>query len=221
MYVNSDNEKTTLISQSSNKIYHQEGTKHNTSTSQKDSDSFENSLDEAQSKYVKKETRTDDEIIEDMKKLVEDIVSKLKTGMTKEEIEALEEALRKINEEMKKENYDKKEVEKMMQALERAVAYYKKKVTGEFISKNDNNSEGKEVNQTLELAISSYGDSTTKGEGNNKSKDTEAFAKDITERLAKASKDISELRNGAKKVIPEQIYNETEVLELIKKFQRE
>ncbi|WP_419765089.1 MAG: hypothetical protein ACNI28_01465 [Arcobacter sp.] len=297
MYIDTDNKKTTLISPNSSDIYHQERSKHNASTSKKGSDSFENSLHEAQSKYVKNDTktnngeisdinkllsdiksvikksltkeeievfkemleitqeklrdnnpnikelenlveelekkvskfkkdlvgmsvfehedvkkeemnstldtkvinyksdtRTEEEIKEDIKKLFEDIKSVMRTGMTTDEIKALEELIAKIKEEIKKENYNKKDVQKMMDKLEKEIALYKKKITGEEI---------------IDAESIDNKDSTNSSIGN------------MTQRLDMAEEAVTELKRGAKKNLPDQMQNQSELFQIIMKFKSE
>ena len=201
MFVDTNNTGSTLINQNSVEIYNQESSKYKTkSTDNEESNSFQTVLDEVENKNFNKDTRTDKEIIEDMKKLVEDIKSVMKTGMTKGELEALEELLAKIKEEMKKENYNKKDIEKMMDKLEKDIALYKKKIAGEVIIEAD---------------------SLDKKNDSKNSADSTGSIGDITSRLDMAEEGITELKKGVKEDIPKQVQSQSELLTMIKKFQNE
>ncbi len=198
MYINADSTSNSLVTQNSSEIYNQTKSEY-TSSNSEESSSFQTALDEEQSKYVQEDTRTSKEVIEDMKKLVEDIESVIKTGMTPEEIEALEELLAKIKEEMEKENYNKKDIEEMLQELERKIAAYKKKISGEAITEADSI------------------------DTNSSKKSTESISsiEDITSRLDVAQEDIEDLKEGIKNPTPKQVSNQSELLTMIKKFQGE
>jgi uncharacterized protein YoaH (UPF0181 family) len=201
MFVDTNNTGSTLVNQNSVEIYNQESSKYKTkSTDNEESNSFQTVLDEVENKNFNKDTRTDKEIIEDMKKLVEDIKSVMKTGMTKGELEALEELLAKIKEEMKKENYNKKDIEKMMDKLEKDIALYKKKIAGEVIIEAD---------------------SLDKKNNSKNSADSTGSIGDITSRLDMAEEGITELKKGVKEDIPKQVQSQSELLTMIKKFQNE
>ena len=201
MFVDTNNTGSTLVNQNSVEIYNQESSKYKTkSTDNEESNSFQTVLDEVENKNFNEDTRTDKEIIEDMKKLVEDIKSVMKTGMTKGELEALEELLAKIKEEMKKENYNKKDIEKMMDKLEKDIALYKKKIAGEVIIEAD---------------------SLDKKNDSKNSADSTGSIGDITSRLDMAEEGITELKKGVKEDIPKQVQSQSELLTMIKKFQNE
>jgi len=201
MFVDTNNTESTLVNQNSVEIYNQESSKYKTkSTDNEESNSFQTVLDEVENKNFNEDTRTDKEIIEDMKKLVEDIKSVMKTGMTKGELEALEELLAKIKEEMKKENYNKKDIEKMMDKLEKDIALYKKKIAGEVIIEAD---------------------SLDKKNNSKNSADSTGSIGDITSRLDMAEEGITELKKGVKEDIPKQVQSQSELLTMIKKFQNE
>lgn len=201
MFVDTNNTGSTLVNQNSVEIYNQESSKYKTkSTDNEESNSFQTVLDEVENKNFNEDTRTDKEIIEDMKKLVEDIKSVMKTGMTKGELEALEELLAKIKEEMKKENYNKKDIEKMMDKLEKDIALYKKKIAGEVIIEAD---------------------SLDKKNNSKNSADSTGSIGDITSRLDMAEEGITELKKGVKEDIPKQVQSQSELLTMIKKFQNE
>jgi len=201
MFIDTNNTGSSLISSNTNKVYTQETSKFKTSNKdEEESSQFQTALEEEQSKYLKEDNRTNKEIIEDMKNTFEDIKSVMKTGMTEEELRALEELLIKIKEEMKKEDYDKKDIEEMMQKLEKAIALYKKKITGEAIIEAD--------------AIEDKQNSKTPADSN-------SAMGDITARLDMAQKGINELKEGIKEDIPKQMQNQSELLEMIRKFQSE
>lgn len=198
MFVDTNDTGSTLVNQSSVEIYNQESSKNKTtSTDNEESNSFQSLLDEAQNKNTKEDTRTEKEIREDINNIFEDIKSVMKTGMTTEEIEALEELLAKIKEEIKKENYNKKDIQRMMDKLEKDIALYKKKITGE------------------EIIDAEFIDK--KGNSDNST----SFIGDISLRLDMAEQAVTELKRGAKKNIPDQVQNQSKLFEVIMNFQNE
>lgn len=143
-------------------------------------------------RYVKE--KTNEEIIANMEKLFEDIKSVDKTGLTLEELAALEEMLAAIKKEMSKENPDKKEIKAILDKLEKVIAQMQKKINGEaIVEAEDVKEEGSTTN------VSS-----------------------IESRVAKVEKNIKELHDfiggdtGSK-----QIYQNSELLAEIEKFQGE
>lgn len=110
----------------------------NTSSKSDISNSFQAILDEASNKYTPDDTKRDDkEIIENMKKIVEDIKSVKSIGMIQEDIELLEKMLAKIKEEMDKQHPNNVKIDKMFDELEKLITKYEIKISGESITDAD------------------------------------------------------------------------------------
>ncbi|RXJ88978.1 hypothetical protein CRV01_10170 [Arcobacter sp. CECT 8983] len=123
---------------------------------------FEEELTNTQ---VKEEDTKPLEIEKSTEELVEDIISLLKTGFTKDELEAIEklkeEILAKIKEEKENGTGDLKTIEKLLAKLEKMIDELKRSVNGVIIKdadeikeKQDNMSDDKELSSTLKEAIS-------------------------------------------------------------------
>ena len=86
------------------------------------------------------ETKTDAEIREETKKLLEDINSLFKTGLTVEELEKLKELLKAIKDaikEAKENNTSTSDIETMIDDLEKAMMLLQKRIGGEAVIKAD------------------------------------------------------------------------------------
>ena len=70
---------------------------------------------------------------EEIKKMLEDLLSLIRTGLTVSELETVQKMLREINEKRKSGDITEEELKEMMQELEKAVMSLKKRVTGEAI----------------------------------------------------------------------------------------
>lgn len=105
---------------------------------------FANDFDEAREANKEEEkvseTKTDAEIREETKKLLEDINSLFKTGLTVEELEKLKELLKAIKEaikEAKENNSSTSDIETMIDDLEKAMMLLQKRIGGETVIKAD------------------------------------------------------------------------------------
>ncbi len=75
----------------------------------------------------------------DLWKIFEDIKSLMKTGLTKGEIELLEKLKKALYDEASKKDPDEFKIEDLISAIEKLVAEFKKKVTGEAIIEAEDN----------------------------------------------------------------------------------
>lgn len=105
---------------------------------------FAESTDEAREANKEEEkvseTKTDAEIREETKKLLEDINSLFKTGLTVEELEKLKELLKAIKDaikEAKENNTSTSDIETMIDDLEKAMMLLQKRIGGEAVIKAD------------------------------------------------------------------------------------
>lgn len=108
---------------------------------------------EAEEKNEKEEVKT----IETLEALVKDILSLLRTGLTVEELKQLEELLQKMRERMKDKasSGSASEIKEMMNALEKAIAEFQKRIGGEAIIKtnNDNTKESTDMQTRIDAAM--------------------------------------------------------------------
>ncbi len=148
--------------------------------------SFDNILNSQVEK--KEEVDSYKNSVQESEKLVEDILSLFKTGLTSEELEALEEMLKKIKEKMSEKNVDLDEIKEMFDDLEKMIAKLKAKVSGIAITKVDEN----DTNSSNSSDLSSFS----------------SKLKDVTN-------DISELKKTFLKPNMEQFYTQSELLKEI------
>ncbi|WP_428023926.1 hypothetical protein [Arcobacter sp.] len=215
MYIDNNNHGSTLITANSRDNHNQNSEK-NRPMDSKGKDKFIEVLED---------TRSEKEVIENMRNLVENITSMIKTGMSKDEIEALENAIKRIKEEIEKKNYDKKKIEQMMEDLEKAINYYKNRMAGGSILNNDSKKEKEktnktdETNETLELAIKNYKDiNSEKKDKSSDNKNSDTFIEKIISKLDNFIDDVTKLKNGTNKFLSSQLYTKSEILEEIIKF---
>ena len=103
-------------------------------------------------KEDKKQNQEEVSVEKSIRELFEDIISLLKTGFTKDELEAIqklkEEISKKIKEELENGTADTKTIEDMMDQLEKAITALKKSVTGVAIVEADEiNKKSKQNNE--------------------------------------------------------------------------
>ncbi len=84
-------------------------------------------------------TETKESKESDLWKLFEDIKSLMKTGFTEDELEYLEKLKKAIYDEYSKKDPDEFKLEDLIASLEKAIAEFKKRVTGEAIIKAEDN----------------------------------------------------------------------------------
>lgn len=158
-----------------------------TSNTQEDEKNIEND-----SRYVQEQSTQ--EMLANMEKLVKDIKSVIKTGLTEEELEALEKLLEEIKKEMAEKYPDKKSIKEMLDELEKAIAKIKKEVSGEAIVEADDAQ---------------------------KNSDVTTSASSIEARIEQAQKDIEKLKDfvASSSTGSTQTYQSSQLLEEIKKFQ--
>ncbi|WP_164072409.1 hypothetical protein [Poseidonibacter lekithochrous] len=119
-------------------------------SNEKSNSIFADSTDDAREANKKEEkiseTQTDAEIREETKKLLEDINSLFKTGLTVEELEKLKELLKAIKDAIKdaeKNNSSTSDIETMISGMEEAMMLLQKRIGGETVIKankeNDSN----------------------------------------------------------------------------------
>lgn len=113
-------------------------------SNEKSNSIFADSTDDAREANKKEEkiseTKTDAEIREETKKLLADINSLFKTGLTVEELEKLKELLKAIKEAIKEaeeNNSSTSNIETMIDDLEKAMMLLQKRVGGEAVIKAD------------------------------------------------------------------------------------
>lgn len=139
------------------------------------------------------------EVKRTLDELVADIISLMKTGLTVDERERLQELLIELKDEIKEGNYSKEEIESMISNVEREIAALQKRISGQVIidKKSD------ELNQN-ESESSLDGESLS-----------------FIERIESALETLSELNSGeTKKKTMQGSVNESELLEMIKEFQK-
>ena len=158
-----------------------------TSNTQEDEKNIENDP-----RYVQEQTTQ--EMLSNMEKLVKDIDSVMRTGLTEDEIELLEKMLENIKKEMDSKYPDEKSIKEMLSALEKAIAEIKKEISGEAIIEAD------DTKKKTNLIDSS---ST------------------IEERVEQAQKDIEKLKDfvASSSTGSTQTYQSSQLLEEITKFQ--
>ncbi len=164
------------------------------SSEEKQDNSFDSQLASSKDdpRYVKEKTQK--EIIANMEKLVGDIDSVMRTGMTPEELEQLEKMLELIQKELDEKYPDEQKIKKMLDELEKEIARFKKEITGEAIIEADElDSKPKTEISTSQL--------------------------NVQERVEKAKKGIEELKEFVEAKQPTQLYSQTELLQEIKQFQ--
>ncbi len=162
----------------------------------KQDNSFDSQLGSSgqDSRYVQEKTQK--EIIANMEKLVEDIDSVMRTGMTPEELEQLEKLLERIKEEMNEKYPDEKKIKEMLDDLEKEIARFKKEITGEAVIEAD---ELKKPSQASESTVTL----------------------NIEERIDAAKKGIDELKEYVNGKQPTQLYSQSQLLQEIKQFQNQ
>lgn len=113
-------------------------------SNEKSNSIFADSTDDAREANKKEEkiseTKTDAEIREETKKLLADINSLFKTGLTVEELEKLKELLKAIKEAIKEaeeNNSSTSNIETMIDDLEKAMMLLQKRIGGEAVIKAD------------------------------------------------------------------------------------
>ncbi|WP_164091286.1 hypothetical protein [Poseidonibacter lekithochrous] len=113
-------------------------------SNEKSNSIFADSTDDAREANKKEEkiseTQTDAEIREETKKLLEDINSLFKTGLTVEELEKLKELLKAIKDAIKdseKNNSSTSDIETMISDMEKAMMLLQKRIGGEAVIKAD------------------------------------------------------------------------------------
>lgn len=159
-----------------------------TSNTQEDEKNIENDP-----RYVQEQTTQ--EMLSNMEKLVKDIDSVMRTGLTEDEIELLEKMLENIKKEMDSKYPDEKSIKEMLNALEKAIAEIKKEISGEvIIEADDTKKKADEINS-----------SST-----------------IEERVEQAQKDIEKLKDfvASSSAGSTQTYQSSQLLEEITKFQK-
>ena len=158
-----------------------------TSNTQEDEKNIENDP-----RYVQEQTTQ--EMFANMEQLVKDIKSVIKTGMTEDELEALEKLLEEIKKEMDAKYPDKKHIKEMLDELEKAIAKIKKEISGEAIIEADDTQ---------------------------KKSDVTTSASNIQARIEQAQKDIEKLKDfvASSSAGSTQTYQSSQLLEEITKFQ--
>lgn len=172
------------------------GKKDTEETTDKSNTTFQNMLKENDEEIDTKEVV---EVKRTLEELVADIVSLLQTGMTVDERERLQELLLELKEKIKEGNYSEKEIETMLSNIEKEIQALQKRISGQVIKDaQDNDSNKNEAVHSNE-------------------KDSFSFL----ERIEKSIQTLSELTNGEeKKKIIGTSANESELLEMIKEFQK-
>jgi hypothetical protein len=94
---------------------------------------------ETKSTTEDKTAKTEETEEVDLWKIFEDIKSLMKTGLTKGEIEMLEKLKKALYDEASKKDPDEFKIEDLISAIEKLVAEFKKKVTGEAIIEAEDN----------------------------------------------------------------------------------
>lgn len=122
-------------------------------SNEKSNSIFADSTDDAREANKKEEkvseTKTDAEIREETKKLLEDINSLFKTGLTVEELEQLKELLKAIKEAIKEaqeNNTSTTSIETMISDMEKAIMMLQKRIGGEAVIKADKESDPSDDN---------------------------------------------------------------------------
>ncbi|RXJ78723.1 hypothetical protein CRV03_01450 [Arcobacter sp. F155] len=154
-----------------------------------------NSVEDDDTSSKKEETaQKEEENIEETKALYEDILSLLKTGFTTSELETIQKLLIELKEKSKEGNYSKSEVEEMLSNAEKEIAKLQKRVSGEVVIKNNENSLSSEENSLDE------------------------DSKNFLQRIEKAMKTIDTL--ALSKDIRENSAKESEILQMINQFKQ-
>lgn len=153
-----------------------------------------NTIEDDTSSSKEKTSKKEEENIEETKALYEDILSLLKTGFTTSELEAIEKLLIELKEKIKEGNYSKSEVEEMLSNAEKEIAKLQKRVSGEVVIKNNENSLSSEENSLDE------------------------DSKNFLQRIEKAMKTIDTL--ALSKDIRENSAKESEILQMISQFKQ-
>ena len=158
-----------------------------TSNTQEDEKNIENDP-----RYVQEQTTQ--EMFANMEQLVKDIKSVIKTGMTEDELEALEKLLEEIKKEMDAKYPDKKRIKEMLDELEKAIAKIKKEISGEAVMEADDAQ---------------------------KKSDVTTVSSSIKARIEQAQKDIEKLKDfvASSSTGSTQTYQSSQLLEEITKFQ--
>lgn len=178
MFIYTRETESNLVAQNSVDTYSQDKSKYK--NEKQDTSDFQTTLDKEQNKADKANTRTEKEILANMKKLVEDIKSVMQTGMTKDEIKMLEEMVQEIKKKMKERSLTKEELNDMMDEIERRIREFKLKLTGQSITKAE---DVKEMNE-------------------------KPSSDDISSRIEKAEKDIKGFSTHLEKKDSEKIIEE-------------
>lgn len=175
-------------------INHSILTSNQKSTEEKLDNSFDSQLDSSEhdSRYVQEKTQK--EIIANMEKLVEDIDSVMRTGMTPEELEQLEKLLERIKEEMNEKYPDEKKIKQLLDDLEKEIARFKKEITGEAVIEAEDLEKPSQATESIAMLR-------------------------IEERMDKAQQGIDELKEYVQGKQPTQLYSQSELLQEIKQFQ--
>lgn len=171
----------------------------------KSSTSFSDNLDEVQNKKKEEEKdKTLQEELETTQKLVDDILSLFKTGLTVDELEALEKLIEEIKKKIKEEAKNGSEssideIKKLVSDLENMIASIKKRITGEAIK--ESKKEGEEVK----------GSDTLTGE-----------LASLNERLETSIQDVKDLMKGSEKkgYKSSNTQEELELLNNLKQFKK-
>lgn len=110
--------------------------------------SFSNELERSREKEEEVQNK------ENIKKLLEDVLSVIKTGLTVSELQSLQEMLYEINSLKNKNNPNNdKEISKLLSSLESAVLELQKKLKGLVVHKQDENQKKTANNNSIELRI--------------------------------------------------------------------
>lgn len=175
-------------------------TKNKKEENQSNSD-FQVAIQEAEKNKESKETKeSNGEDMDTLWALAEDIFSLLRTGMTVAEVEALQELLIELKKKVKEGDYSEEEVEKMLSQIERQIQQLKKRVSGEAV---------------IELENTNLKQENTKSSTNG-----DTITTDFLNRIDKAITQLEELKTGKDFKTPKTLSNnESELLEIIKKFQ--
>jgi hypothetical protein len=119
----------------------------------KDNTSFSKILDNEKEKTVEEEKAI-------TKSLFEDIISLLKTGLTVEELKALEKLIEELTKKIKEQaskgtQASLDEINKLMTDIENVIASFKKRITGEAIKEVEESSEFKAFTNKEDIDLSS------------------------------------------------------------------
>lgn len=109
-----------------------------TSNVQTPSSSFAQALEKTQKSTEETSTKSDVQTqIEEDRKILEDIFSLIKTGLTKSELEALEKLMQKIKESMQKDDANEEEIKALLKQLEDMMLQFQKRLSGEMLKEKD------------------------------------------------------------------------------------